>query len=113
MTRASVIASEQECHPRLRLQRIIVGPQPVRVPLQPDDIAITKPARCRYCQAAFGDADHALDARYDKIDVHPVVTRVARYAGHCRCCGAITLAAMPDGLEPGTPVSLNIVAMAI
>jgi transposase len=43
----------------------------------------------------------------------PVVTRVERYAGHCRCCGTTTLAPLPEGLEPGTPFSLNIVALAM
>ncbi len=42
-----------------------------------------------------------------------MVTRVERYAGQCRCCGATTLAAVPEGLEPGTPFSLNIVALAM
>jgi transposase len=83
---------------------------------EPDETVLAKPVRCRHCQAAFADADHLLEARYDKIDlpkVRPVVTRVERYAGHCRCCGATTLAAMPDGLEPGTPFSVNIVALAM
>ena len=43
----------------------------------------------------------------------PVVTQVDRYAGHCRGCGATTLAPVPEGLEPGTPFSLNIVALAM
>jgi len=82
----------------------------------PDEVVVAKPSRCRHCQAAFADADQTLDARYDKIDlprVRPVVTRVERYAGHCRCCGATTHAAVPEGLEPGTPFSLNIVALAM
>jgi transposase len=55
-------------------------------------------------------------AANDKLDlpkVVPVVTRVERYAGHCRCCGGTTLAPLPEGLEPGTPFSLNIVALAM
>jgi len=82
----------------------------------PDAVMIARPARCRHCQAAFADADQTLDARYDKIDlpkVRPVVTRVERYAGHCRCCGATTRAAVPEGMEPGTPFSLGIVALAM
>jgi transposase len=35
------------------------------------------------------------------------------YAGHCPCCGKTTLAPVPDDLEPGTPFSLNIVALAM
>jgi len=83
---------------------------------EPDERVIVKPARCQHCQTAFADADHMLDARYDKIDlppVRPVVTRVERYAGACACCGATTLAPVPEGLRPGTPFSLNIVALAM
>jgi transposase len=64
----------------------------------------------------LADADQTLAACFDKIDlppIRPVVTRVERYAGHCRCCGATTLAPLPEGLEPGTPFSLNIVALAM
>ena len=39
--------------------------------------------------------------------------RVERYAGHCRRCGGVTLAPVPEGLEPGTPFSRNVVALAI
>src|ERR1700688_2418955 len=42
-----------------------------------------------------------------------MVTRVERYAGHCPCCGGVTLAAIPAGLEDGSPFSVNIVALAI
>jgi len=71
----------------------------------PDEIVSAKPVRCTHCQAALDEADHVLHGRYDKIDlpqVAPVVTRVERYAGRCRCCGGTTLAPVPEGLEPGT-----------
>ena len=83
---------------------------------EPDEVVVAKPARCRHCQTSFGETDHVLDARYDKIDlpeIRPMVTRVERYAGRCRCCGATTLAAVPEELEPGTPFSVNIVALAM
>jgi transposase len=82
----------------------------------PDETVIARPACCAHCQAGLHAADHRLAARYDKIDlpqVKPVVTRVERYAGHCQGCGAITLAPLPEGLEPGTPFSVNMVALAI
>jgi len=82
----------------------------------PDEIVSAKPVRCAHCQAAFGEADQVLHGRYDKIDlpqVAPVVTRVERYAGRCRCCGGTTLAPVPEGLEPGTPFSVGIVALAM
>ncbi len=82
----------------------------------PDEIVSAKPVRCAHCQAALAEADHVLHGRYDKIDlpqVAPVVTRVERYAGRCRCCGGTTLAPVPEGLEPGTPFSVGIVALAM
>jgi transposase len=82
----------------------------------PDETVIARPSRCAHCQAALGDANQTLAARFDKLDlpkVTPMVPRVERYAGHCRCCGATTLAPLPEGLEPGTPFSLNIVALAM
>jgi len=82
----------------------------------PDEIVSAKPVRCVHCQATLGEADQVLHGRYDKIDlpqVAPVVTRVERYAGHCRCCGGTTLAPVPEGLEPGTPFSIGIVALAM
>jgi len=82
----------------------------------PDEIVAARPVRCAHCQAALAEADHVLHGRYDKIDlppVAPVVTRVERYAGRCRCCGATTLAPVPEGLEPGTPFSVGIVALAM
>jgi transposase len=82
----------------------------------PDKVVVTKPLRCHCCDAIFDDEDHTLNARYDKIElpkVGPVVTRVERYSGTCRDCGATTLAPVPEGLEPGTPFSLNMMAVAI
>jgi transposase len=82
----------------------------------PDETVIARPMCCARCRAAFHDDDQTLAARYDKFDlpkVKPVVTRVEQYAGHCQECGSTTLAPVPDGLEPGSPFSLNIVALAI
>ena len=82
----------------------------------PDETVVARPVRCAHCQAAFSEADHVLHGRYDKIDlpqVAPVVTRVEHYAGRCRCCGSTTLVPVPEGLEPGTPFSVGIVALAM
>jgi transposase len=84
--------------------------------LFPDETVTAKTPACAHCQAALCDADQVLHGRYDKIDlpmVHPVVTRVERYAGHCPCCGGVTLAPVPVGMEEGSPFSANIVALAI
>ncbi len=82
----------------------------------PDETVIARPICCAHRRAALDEDDHRLAARHDKIDlpkVKPVVTRVERYAGLCRGCGGTTLVPLPEGLEPGTPFSLNIVALAI
>lgn len=82
----------------------------------PDEIVIARPLRCARCEAPLSAADQTLHGRYDKIElpkVAPVITRVERYAGQCRCCGTTTLAPLPEGLEPGSPFSPNIVALAM
>lgn len=82
----------------------------------PDETVTAKPVACVHCRAVLTDADQRLHGRYDTIDlpvVRPMVTRVERYAGHCHCCGGVTLAAIPAGLEDGSPFSMNIVALAI
>jgi transposase len=82
----------------------------------PDETVIARPMCCARCRAAFAAADHRLIDRFDKIElpkVTPVVTRVELYAGDCPACDAITLAPLPQGLEQGSPFSLNIVALAL
>jgi transposase len=84
--------------------------------LFPDETVTAKAPSCAHCQAALTEADHVLHGRYDKIDlpvVRPVVTRVERYAGHCPCCGGVTLAPLPVGMADGSPFSVNIVALAL
>ena len=82
----------------------------------PDETVIARPICCAQCRAAFAAADHRLVDRFDKIElptVTPVVTRVELYAGDCPACGATTLAPLPQGLEQGSPFSINIVALAL
>lgn len=82
----------------------------------PDQFVIARASACGYCQAKLGEDDQVLTGRYDKIDlppIRPIVTRVERYAGHCPCCGGVTLAPVPDGMEEGSPFSKGIVALAL
>ncbi len=83
----------------------------------PDETVTAKPVRCHCCNATFGQDDHTLDARYDKIELpkfHPSSPAWnATAAPACRSCGATTLAPVPEGFEPGTPFSPNIMAAAI
>jgi transposase len=82
----------------------------------PDEtVSATVPA-CERCRTGLTHAHQVLHSRYDHIDlpvVRPRVTRVERYAGHCPCCGSITLAPVPAGMEDASPFSANIVALAI
>ena len=82
----------------------------------PDQVVIARPAACGHCGTGLGLEDQVLHGRYDKIDlppVRPVVTRVERYAGRCRCCGEMTLAAVPDGLEQTSPFGPGVAAAAL
>ena len=61
-------------------------------------------------------SEQVLHDLYYKVDlppVRPVVTRVERYIGRCLSCGGVIMAPVPEGLEPGTPFSVNILALAI
>lgn len=82
----------------------------------PDERITAKVPACGHCHAGLTDAHQVLHSRYDHIDlpvVRPLVTRVERYAGHCPCCGGITVAPVPAGMEDASPFSANIVALAI
>jgi transposase len=88
-----------------------------RVPAEaPDQFVTAKAARCRHCGATLGAGDHVLHGRYDKVDlppVRPMVTRIERYTGRCACCGGVTVAPVPEGLEEGSPFGPGIVAAAL
>jgi len=82
----------------------------------PDQTVTAKAVICMHCQAGLTEADQVLHGRYEKIDlppVRPVVTRVERYAGHCRCCGGVTVAPVPEDMQPGSPFSTHIMALAL
>jgi transposase len=82
----------------------------------PDERITAKVPACAHCRTGLTDAHQVLHSRYDHIDlpvVRPLVTRVERYAGHCPCCGGVTLAPVPAGLEDASPFSANIMALAI
>jgi len=83
---------------------------------EPDEIIVAKARACAHCGTGLGEADQVRHGRYDKIElppVRPVVTRVERFAGHCPCCGGVTLAPVPEGLEEGSPFGVSILAVAL
>ncbi len=83
----------------------------------PDEIVRVMAKTCGHCHGALGEGDQTLREAYDKIDIpeiKPHVTRVEIYGGVCPCCAGKTVpACVPDGLEKGSPFSLNIVALAL
>ena len=83
----------------------------------PDEIMRVMAKTCEHCHSALGEDDQTLREAYDKIDipeVKPHVTRVEIYGGICPCCAKKTVpVCVPEGLEKGSPFSLNIVALAL
>jgi transposase len=83
----------------------------------PDEIVRVMAKACEECHGALGESDQTLREAYDKIDipeVKPHITRVEIYGGVCPCCAHKTVpSVVPDGLEKGSPFSLNIVALAL
>ena len=83
----------------------------------PDKIVRVMAKGCGQCHGALNEADQTLHHAYDKVDipaVKPIVTRVEIYEGVCPyCAGKTAPAAVPEGLEEGSPFSLNIVALAL
>jgi transposase len=102
-----------------RLRQGSVGRKGHHRPLaeNPDEIVRVMAKACSCCGHALGEAEQKLHHAYDKVDipeVKPHVTRVEIYEGVCHCCAhASKPAAVPEGLEEGSPFSANIMALAL
>jgi transposase len=83
----------------------------------PHQIVRVMAKQCEQCSGPLNEADQTLHHAYDKVDIPPVeptVTRVEIFHGLCPCCSHTTApSALPEGMEEGSPFSLNIVAMAL
>ena len=83
----------------------------------PDEILRVMAKHCEHCSRPFDEADQTLHHAYDKVDIPPIkptVTRVEVYHGLCSYCSHPTRpSAVPEGMEEGSPFSLNIAAMAL
>ena len=80
----------------------------------PDQIIESTVKSCQTCGAEIALVQQRLMARYDKIElpaIAPIVTRVERYGCDCPQCGAPQIAAVPVGLEPGSPFGNRIAAL--
>lgn len=81
---------------------------------QPDQIIEATVKSCADCGAEIAQSAQQLLGRYDKIDIPPIapiVVRVERYGCDCPQCGAPQLAAVPVGMEPGSPFGNRIAAL--
>jgi transposase len=81
----------------------------------PDQVVIAQAKTCPHCGGGVqADAQHP-HAVYDKIElpsVKPLITRVEQPGGQCPPCGQPYVAAVPVGLEPGTPFGASIEGLA-
>jgi soluble P-type ATPase len=69
---------------------------------------------CNDCGEILSLSLQELVQRYDKIDIppiKPIVTRVERYGCICPKCGQHQIAAVPIGMEPGSPFGHRIAAL--
>jgi transposase len=81
---------------------------------EPDQIITAKINSCQGCGGNLSSSLQQLIQRYDKIDIppiKPVVTRVERYGCTCPECGQQQIAAVPVGMEPGSPFGPRIAAL--
>jgi transposase len=80
----------------------------------PDQIITAKINSCQGCGGNLSSSLQQLIQRYDKLDIppiKPVVTRVERYGCTCPECGQQQIAAVPVGMEPGSPFGPRIAAL--
>jgi len=80
----------------------------------PDQIITANVTTCQDCGEEIAASYQQLMERYDKIDlppIAPIVTRVERYGCRCPQCGRQLVAAVPIGMEPGSPFGSRIAAL--
>lgn len=80
----------------------------------PDQTIKAEVKSCNDCGEILPPSLQELLQRYDKIDIppiKPIVTRVERYGCTCPKCGQHQIAAVPIGMEPGSPFGHRIAAL--
>ena len=81
----------------------------------PNERMILRLQCCPDCSAAIPQSEQRLHSRYDRIElpkIAPIVTRVERYQGECKCCGIGLVAPVPEHLAPGSPFGQSIESLA-
>jgi transposase len=80
----------------------------------PDQFIKAELKSCITCGREIPFSMQQLLQRYDKVElppIRPVVTRVERYGCTCTDCGTHQLAAVPVGMEPGSPFGNGVAAV--
>lgn len=83
---------------------------------RPDETVIARLECCPECAAAIPAEVQRLHSRYDRIGlpkIQPIVTRVERYQGQCKACGAASTALVPEHLGSGSPFGLSLESLSI
>ena len=81
-----------------------------------DEHIIAKAKQCCECSHEFTEAEQKLVALYDKIsipEIKPYIRRIERYGGQCPKCQQVTKAAVPVGMEEGSPFDNSVKALAL
>jgi transposase len=81
----------------------------------PDQIIMAQAKTCPHGGGVVPAHAQHLQAVYDTLEVPPVkpmVTRVEPHGGECPHWGQTSVAPVPGGLEPGTPVGASIEGLA-
>jgi len=80
----------------------------------PDQIIKATIKSCTGCGKEIIETMQVLVERYDKIEIpiiKPIITRVERYGCKCENCGQQQIAAVPVGMEGGSPFGERIAAL--
>lgn len=81
----------------------------------PNETVIAHLECCPDCSIAIPQSEQRLHSRYDRIElpeIEPIVTRVERYQGECKCCHTTFVAPVPEHLAPGSPFGKSIESLA-
>lgn len=79
----------------------------------PDQFIKAQLKSCINCGTEIPLSQQQLLQRYDKIElpvIRPIVTRIERYGCSCPACGQVQRAAVPVGMEPGSPFGDSVLA---
>lgn len=83
---------------------------------EPSQIITAQAKICPHCQSEVEIESQKLQAVYEKIElpkIVPIITQVRQYGGKCPHCEEKYVAAVPVGMEQGSPFDKSIETLAI